>query len=122
MTLLGGVSDINKKCVALSQEQYGRSIELLRNGFMLEGVLIKPNERIATIEVLQATLGLRLGDVLRLKLSSFNRSFVDFDRGVPLYDVNDITNFKGDIIESICYLPIKYFDTYEGMQNHEATP
>ncbi len=47
---------MNKRCVALSQEE--RSIELLRNGFMLSGVLVKPNERIATIEVLQATLGL----------------------------------------------------------------
>lgn len=64
---------INKRCVALTQEQYGRSIELLRNGFMFEGSLVKPNERIATIEVLQATLGLRLGDALRLKLSSFIR-------------------------------------------------
>ena len=71
--LLGGVIDINKKCVALSQEEYQRSIELLRNGFMLSGVLVKPNERIATIEVLQATLGLRLGDILKLKLSSFIR-------------------------------------------------
>lgn len=48
-------------------------------------------------------------------------SFVDFDRGVPLYDVNDITNFKGDIIESICYLPIKYFDTYEDMQSYDLS-
>lgn len=71
--LLGGVIDINKRCVALSQEEYQRSIELLRNGFMLSGVLVKPNERIATIEVLQATLGLRLGDILKLKLSSFIR-------------------------------------------------
>lgn len=71
--LLGGVININKKCVALSQEEYQRSIELLRNGFMLSGVLVKPNERIATIEVLQATLGLRLGDILKLKLSSFIR-------------------------------------------------
>ena len=71
--LLGGVIDINKKCVVLSQEEYQRSIELLRNGFMLSGVLVKPNERIATIEVLQATLGLRLGDILKLKLSSFIR-------------------------------------------------
>ena len=64
---------MNKACVALSQEQYETSIELLRNGFMLSGVLVKPNIRIATIEVLQATLGLRLGDILRLKLSSFIR-------------------------------------------------
>lgn len=62
---------MNKRCVALTTEQYKQSIELLRNGFMLDGVLIKPNPRIATIEVLQASLGLRLGDTLALKMSSF---------------------------------------------------
>lgn len=62
---------MNKRCVALTTEQYKYSIELLRNGFMLEGVLIKPNQRIATLEVLQASLGLRLGDTLLLKMSSF---------------------------------------------------
>lgn len=62
---------MNKRCVALTTEQYKYSIELLRNGFMLEGVLIKPNQRIATLEVLQASLGLRLGDTLSLKMSSF---------------------------------------------------
>lgn len=46
------------------------------------------------------------------------RSFVDFDKGVPLYDMNDMANFKDDIIESICYIPIKYFDTYKEMQNY----
>lgn len=64
---------MNKACVALSQDQYEKSIELLRNGFMFDGILVKPNVRIATIEVLQATLGLSLGDILRLKLSSFIR-------------------------------------------------
>lgn len=64
---------MNKKCVALTDEQYKRSIELLRLGFMLDGKTVKPNERIAAIAVTQASLGLRLGDVLQLKLSSFIR-------------------------------------------------
>ncbi len=62
---------MNKKCVALTDEQYRESIKLLRSGFEINGVSVKPNERIATIEVLQATLGLRLGDMLDLKMSSF---------------------------------------------------
>ena len=62
---------MNKKCVALTEEQYRMSIELLRHGFMLDGKLVKPNERIAAVEVVQASLGLRLGDVLQLKMSSF---------------------------------------------------
>ncbi len=69
--LLGGVIDINKKCVALNQDEYQRCIELLRNGFMLEDVFVKPNERIATIEVLQATLGLRLGGYFKAKVIKF---------------------------------------------------
>lgn len=64
---------MNKKCVALTDEQYRRSIELLRHGFMLDGRLVKPNERIAAAEVVQASLGLRLGDVLDLRMSSFVR-------------------------------------------------
>lgn len=62
---------MNKKCLALTDEQYKESISLLRNGFELNGVSIRPNQRIATVEVLQACLGLRLGDTLNLKMSSF---------------------------------------------------
>lgn len=62
---------MNKRCVALSDEQYRESIRLLREGFVLEGNIIKPNPRIATVAVLQASLGLRLGDVLQLNMRSF---------------------------------------------------
>ena len=62
---------MNKRCVALSDEQYRASIRLLREGFVLEGKIIKPNPRIATVAVLQASLGLRLGDVLQLNMGSF---------------------------------------------------
>lgn len=58
---------MNKRCVALTDEQYRESISLLRSGFILDEKLIKPNERIAAVEVLQATLGLRLGDTLKTK-------------------------------------------------------
>ena len=62
---------MNKKCVAFTVEQYKESIRLLRSGFELNGVEIRPNSRIATIEVLQACLGLRLGDTLDLRMVSF---------------------------------------------------
>ncbi len=48
-------------------------------------------------------------------------SFVDFDKGTPLYDISDNINFRNDIIESICYIPIKYFDTYEDMQSYDLS-
>lgn len=62
---------MNKKCVALTEDQYKESVSLLRNGFELDGVVIRPNPRIATVCVLQACLGLRLGDVLNLSMDSF---------------------------------------------------
>ena len=62
---------MNKRCVALTEDQYKEAITLLRSGFELDGVKIKPNNRVATIAVLQATLGLRLGDVLALRMNSF---------------------------------------------------
>lgn len=75
---------MNKKCTALSTEEYERVIDLLRNGFVYKEHMIRPNERIATIAVLETTLGLRLGDVLKLRLSSF---------------VKDNNNWKIDIVE-----------------------
>ncbi len=62
---------MNKRCVALTEQQYRESIKLLREGFMLDGRLVRPNERLAAIGIMQASLGLRLGDVLQLRLSSF---------------------------------------------------
>ena len=60
----------NKKTVALTEDEYKESIELLRTGFELNGTVVKSNTRIATIAVLQSTLGLRLGDVLNLTVDS----------------------------------------------------
>lgn len=60
----------NIKTVALTEEQYRESIELLRTGFVLNGKTVKANPRIATIAVLQSTLGLRLSDVLNLSVDN----------------------------------------------------
>lgn len=62
---------MNKRCVALTEEQYKEAVSLLRTGFELDGTKVKPNNRIATVAVLQSTLGLRLGDCLSLRMSSF---------------------------------------------------
>ena len=43
----------------------------MKNGFAHEGVQYKPNERIATVLVLEYNLGLRVGDILQLKVDSF---------------------------------------------------
>lgn len=48
-------------------------ISAIRQGFIYEWTHFKPNERIATILVLEYNLGLRVGDILQLRMNSFVR-------------------------------------------------
>lgn len=67
--ILGG-GWMNKKTVALTNEQYGKIIGTIRNGFICaDGHIVKPNRRIATVLSLEANLGLRISDILQLRLS-----------------------------------------------------
>ena len=54
----------NKKSLALTKEQYEKLIEAMRSG----GRNSRANARIATALVLEANLGLRIGDILKLRL------------------------------------------------------
>ena len=56
---------MNKKTIALTRDQYQLIIETIYQGF--SGM--RPNPRVATALVLEANLGLRIGDILRLHLS-----------------------------------------------------
>ena len=61
---------MNKKTVALTEEQYKNIIETIRTGFICtDGHVVKPNKRIYVILSLEANLGLRISDVLQLRLS-----------------------------------------------------
>ena len=65
---------MNKKTRALTDEQYVNIIRALQNGFVrMDGSVFKPNKRIATILVLEANLGLRISDVLKLRLEDIVR-------------------------------------------------
>ena len=62
---------MNKKTVALTEEQYKNIISAIRSGFVCaDGHIVKPNQRIATALTLEANLGLRISDVLQLRLSA----------------------------------------------------
>lgn len=62
---------MNKKTVALTNEQYINIIRTIQSGFVCQdGHIVNPNNRIATVLVLEANLGLRISDILRLRLSS----------------------------------------------------
>ena len=63
---------MNYKTVALSREDFKRFIQTTREGFKTaDGHTVRPNQRIATILTVQGNLGLRIGDVLQLKLQDF---------------------------------------------------
>ena len=55
---------MNKKTKALTTEQYKEIIQTMREGFCG----CRPNERIATALVLEGNLGLRISDILKLRL------------------------------------------------------
>ena len=78
----------NKKTVALTTNQYEIIIKTIKEGFTVNGTVFRSNNRLATILVLEANLGLRIGDVLRLTL---NNIIKDGDR----YRLN-ITEDKTD--------------------------
>lgn len=55
---------MNKKTLALTKQQYTEIIETMRNGFLGS----RPNNKIATALVLEANLGLRISDIVQLRL------------------------------------------------------
>ena len=60
---------MNKKTKALTTEEYKEIIQTMREGF--SGC--RPNERIATALVLEGNLGLRISDILKLRLCDIVR-------------------------------------------------
>lgn len=64
-----GDDTMNKKTKALDKEQYELVIATIREGFTHNGSEFKPNNRLATALVVQANLGVRISDILKLTLS-----------------------------------------------------
>lgn len=65
---------MNKKTIALTEEQYKGIIYTMRTGFICsDGHVVKSNKRIATALSLEANLGLRISDILQLRLSDIIR-------------------------------------------------
>lgn len=93
---------MNKKTVALTTEQFHAIIEDIRNGH--SGM--RPNPRVAMALVIEANLGLRIGDILQLKLNSFIR---DGDR----YRLDLREQKTGKLRNFTCpYLIYQYIENY----------
>ena len=54
---------MNKQTSALTTEQYNEIITTMKSG----SALFHPNDRIATVLVLEGNLGLRVGDIVKLR-------------------------------------------------------
>ena len=121
---------MNKRTVALTEEQYKNIIEIIRSGFICtDGHIVKPNNRIATALVLEANLGLRISDVLQLRLSAIihdgNRYRLDIveqktqkkrEFTVPIEIYSYIQNY---VLENNINPAAKLFDISERtVQNH----
>ena len=59
---------MNKKTKALDKEQYENIIATIRNGFEYDGHIFKQNNRLATMLVVQANIGVRISDIIKLRL------------------------------------------------------
>lgn len=57
---------MNKRTIALTDQQYIDIITAVKSGFCYSGREHKPNERIATALTLEANLGMRISDILHL--------------------------------------------------------
>lgn len=121
---------MNKKTVALTEDQYKNIIQNIRAGFVCDnGHIVKPNERIATALSLEANLGLRISDILQLTLSAIihdgNRYRLDIEEKktkkkreftVPIEIYSYIQNY---VLENGIKPTDKLFDISERtIQNH----
>lgn len=59
----------NKKTRVINRDEFAQIISTIRDGFHLScGRRVNPNKRVATALTLQANLGLRIGDIVKLRL------------------------------------------------------
>lgn len=103
----------NKKTKALTAEQYTEIIETMRQGF--SGC--RPNKRIATALVLEANLGIRISDIMDLKLKDIVR---DSDR----YRLDIVEQKTGKsrtfTVPTEIYQYIKIYCLENGIKEHEV--
>lgn len=62
---------MNKKTIAIDSVTYQQIIATMKSGFEHTGIDYQPNVRIATVLILEYNLGLRVGDILQLRMESF---------------------------------------------------
>jgi len=132
---------MNKMTVALTTPQYETIITSIKTGFTHNGKAFRPNDRIATILILEANLGLRIGDILSLTFNSIikdgnrwrldikeektgkNRDFTvsnEIYNYIKMYCLENNIKFNAkifDIQKCIIQRQLKIVSTYLGLEN-----
>jgi len=103
---------LNKKTLTLTEEQYTEIIDAMKTGFSGS----RPSSHIATALIIEVNLGLRISDILKLRLNDIVR---DGDR----YRL-DITEQKTGkrrtfTVPAIIYNHIKMYVLENGVKPHE---
>ena len=96
---------MNKKCRPVTYEEYEKIISLLRSGFEFCGLKVSSKERVADALVLQANLGLRIEDVLLLRLSAFVRDGKDYRIDIIEKKTSKKRDFKVPL-ELLCFIQV----------------
>lgn len=84
----------NYKTRAVSRQEFKDIIDTIRTGFTLpNGKRVRPNERVATCLTIQANLGLRIGDVVKLRLSDIILENGRYHLAIIEEKTNKVRNF-----------------------------
>ena len=102
----------NKKTIALTTEQYNEIIDTMKTGF----TGFRSNNRIATALVLEANLGLRISDILKLTLNDIIK-----DGNRYRLDITEQKTGKKRMftVPTEIYQYIKIYCLENGIQPHE---
>lgn len=104
---------MNKKTIALTAEQYGEIIDIMKNGF--SGC--RANNRVATALVLEANLGLRISDILQLHLKDIIKDGDRFRLDITEQKTGKERTFT---VPMEIYSYIKIYCLENGIKPHEV--
>ena len=103
---------MNKRTLALTTEQYYEIIDTMRAGF--SGC--RPNHRIATALVVEASLGLRISDILSLKLDDIVKDGERYRLDITEQKTGKKRNFT---VMPELYNYLKIYCLEKGIKPHE---
>ena len=106
---------MNKRTRALSIEEYELIIRTIRTGFRHNDIEFKPNIRIATILIMQANLGIRIGDLLKLRPRDIIKEGKRYRLNIIEEKTGKSRTFTVPI--EVCEHLISYYKTYKIKRN-----